>query len=118
MGTITNGRFLHTMFRKLYAITTSVVVCQLHGSAMATKSFQTFFLNLQDSPFKDLYRYIHNAMCGYVLFLSVTILPFGKKTDSSYFFANVVNICDMTNVFCNICRVIPQSPYFLMMYWK
>ena len=51
-----------------------------------------------DSSSKDLYRYIHNAMCEYVLFLSVTILLFGKKPDSSYFNANVVKIRETANV--------------------
>lgn len=97
MGTIINGRFLHTMFRKLYAITTSVVVIN-YTEVQWRPNLSKHSLNMQDSPFKDRYRYIHNAMCEYVLFLSVTILLFGKKPDSSYFNANVVKIRETANV--------------------
>ena len=40
---------------------------QLHGSVMANKSFLTFFEFARFFS-KDLYRYIHNAMCEYVCF--------------------------------------------------
>ena len=69
MGTIKDERICKSLLR--------IIVChyylrcsyQLHGSVMATKSFLTFFEFARFFS-KDLYRYIHNAMCGYVCFSS------------------------------------------------
>ena len=108
-GTKKNGGGISTIIEKCSCMRVKIIAyhyplrCsyQLHGSVMANKSFLTNFefSRFQEKRFIPLYTQHYVWIC---LFLFVTILLYGKKSDSSYFTTNVVKYYEMANIFQTI----------------